>query len=1087
MTKLGETFDTEAIRYECSTANLQRGIQYFEEKRLLEFNIAEEQDKRAVLHSRVKGSHHNTYKQTIIITWREDLQTINISGQCTCPMGYNCKHVAAACLEYHKRLQATTAPVTANACFDWLESLDEESHKEHADPEEFLTYVLKPNSVTQEIIVDVLISKIKRNGSHTKGRELNINNLRYTFNYNYKTPSYLQDHDTEIIKLLLSASGNGYMLHIKGWSGAYALEKMLESGRLYWETQANPPLSRAAPRLLDCKWLRDEQGDYKLSVQTCPPAFLIPTEPAYFIDTGLQQLGVIDSPHINSKQLRKLLTAPTVPAPLAQQFSQRLVIDYPHIKLPTPANYTIQEVSGQSIQPHLTLQAAAYDKAKFFHQLQLDFIYDAYRVSAGRAEAFTMLNTQHGYVRVQRTPEVEQRFIDVLYSLGFEMADDITRTHLLFYSPEKNLSDNAQRWYAFIHEIVPDLKDQGWLIEIDQGFQMDFQDVDYWDAEIAETGQNWFEMRFHVDVNGQQVPLLPLLMPVLEQYAPDDLPDMLTLPLSRYQYLTLKSAKLKPFLKIIYEIFNTVGAGRLDNLKLSRYDAASLAQLETHSYGLFSIKGGEQLRAIGRKLLDFEGIAEVPVPKQLNAELRKYQLQGLNWLQFIREYQFGGILADDMGLGKTLQTLCHLLVEKLSGRMTAPCLIVAPTSLMSNWRREAARFTPDLKLLILQGSDRKSLFEKIPGYDLILTTYPLLSRDEEFLLAQSYYYLILDEAQIVKNPQAKAAKIVRAAKTQHRLCLTGTPMENHLGELWTQFDFLMPGFLGDSSDFKRRYRTPIELHGDAEQRQRLSKRIKPFMLRRTKQAVVEELPLKTEIVRAVALGAKQAMLYESIRLSMEQKIRRVIAEKGLARSHITILDALLKLRQTCCDPRILPLSEAQKLHESAKLELLMEMLPELLEEGRRILVFSQFTRMISLIERELQTLKIAYSKLTGQTHRRDDAIQQFKSGAADVFLISLKAGGVGLNLTEADTVIVYDPWWNPAVENQAADRAHRIGQEKPVFVYKLITENTVEEKIIALQERKQALADGVYAGGKNQSGPQFTAEDLRELFEPLSD
>ncbi|MFA5017564.1 MAG: DEAD/DEAH box helicase, partial [Methylobacter sp.] len=441
--------------------------------------------------------------------------------------------------------------------------------------------------------------------------------------------------------------------------------------------------------------------------------------------------------------------------------------------------------------------------------------------------------------------------------------------------------------------------------------------------------------------------------------------------------------------------------------------------------------------------------------------------------------------ADDMGLGKTIQTLAHLLLEKQAGRMGLPSLIIAPTSLMSNWRRETERFTPDLKILILQGTERKQLFYKIRDYDLILTTYPLLSRDEETLLEHEYHYLILDEAQTIKNPLSKAAQLVRRIKSNHRLCLTGTPMENHLGELWAQFDFLMPGFLSDSATFKKRYRTPIEVHGDSEQRVRLSRRVAPFMLRRTKQEVATELPPKTEIIRSVPLYPKQAALYESIRLTMEKKVRDAIAQKGLSRSHITILDALLKLRQTCCDPRTLSLKEAQKVQESAKLDLLMELLPEQLEEGRRILVFSQFTRMIGLIENELNDMKIGYAKLTGQTRNRDEAIERFKSGEVNVFLISLKAGGVGLNLTEADTVIIYDPWWNPAAESQAADRAHRIGQDKPVFVYKLITENTVEEKIIAMQDKKRALAEGIYKGGAKEESLKLTAEDLTALFEPL--
>jgi SNF2 family DNA or RNA helicase len=405
---------------------------------------------------------------------------------------------------------------------------------------------------------------------------------------------------------------------------------------------------------------------------------------------------------------------------------------------------------------------------------------------------------------------------------------------------------------------------------------------------------------------------------------------------------------------------------------------------------------------------------------------------------------------------------------------------------MSNWRREAERFTPDLSVLILQGVERKQHFDKINDYDLVLTTYPLLPRDEDILLKHHYHYLILDEAQTVKNPTALAAQLVRKINTNHRLCLTGTPMENHLGELWAQFDFLMPHFLGDSTSFKKRYRTPIETLGDSERKAQLSRRLAPFLLRRTKQGVASELPAKTEIIRSVPLHSKQAVLYESIRLTMEKKVRDAIAERGLSRSHITILDALLKLRQTCCDPRTLSLIEAQKIKESAKLDLLMDLLPEQLEEGRRILVFSQFTRMIALIETELNALNIGYSKLTGQTKKRDEAIELFKSGAVNVFLISLKAGGVGLNLTEADTVIIYDPWWNPAVESQAADRAHRIGQDKPVFVYKLVTENTVEEKILAMQERKRALADSIYGDEAKEQEFKLTADELTALFQPLS-
>jgi SNF2 family DNA or RNA helicase len=311
-------------------------------------------------------------------------------------------------------------------------------------------------------------------------------------------------------------------------------------------------------------------------------------------------------------------------------------------------------------------------------------------------------------------------------------------------------------------------------------------------------------------------------------------------------------------------------------------------------------------------------------------------------------------------------------------------------------------------------------------------------------------------------------------------------MENHLGELWALFDFLMPGFLGDAQRFRRHWRTPIEQHNDPERRQRLARRVAPFLLRRRKQDVLTELPPKTEIVRSVALADDQAALYEGIRLSMEKRVRSAISAQGLARSQITILDALLKLRQACCDPRLLKLPAAERVRGSAKLELLMDLLPEQLEEGRRILLFSQFTSMLGLIEPELDARGIAYAKLTGRTRKRDEVIERFRGGEVDLFLISLKAGGLGLNLVEADTVILYDPWWNPAVEAQAADRAHRIGQDKPVFVYKLLTEQTVEERMLAMQQHKRALADGIYRPGAADGGPAFSAEDIAELFAPIA-
>jgi SNF2 family DNA or RNA helicase len=406
-----------------------------------------------------------------------------------------------------------------------------------------------------------------------------------------------------------------------------------------------------------------------------------------------------------------------------------------------------------------------------------------------------------------------------------------------------------------------------------------------------------------------------------------------------------------------------------------------------------------------------------------------------------------------------------------------------PTTLVPNWLAEAGRFAPGLRVLALHGAARKERFEQIGASDLVLTTYPLIWRDHEALAAHAWHLLILDEAQYVKNAATRGAAAIRQLNARHRLCLTGTPLENNLGELWSQFDFLLPGFLGSQQDFNKRWRNPIEKSDDQTRRALLARRLRPFMLRRKKDEVATELPPKTQIVATVELEAAQRDLYETVRAAMQKKVREAIAGQGLARSHIVVLDALLKLRQACCDPRLVKLATART-ERSAKLDMLMTMLPALLAEGRKVLVFSQFTAMLDLIAAALDAADMPYVMLTGETGDRSLPVRRFQNGEVPLFLISLKAGGVGLNLTAADTVIHYDPWWNPAAENQATDRAHRLGQDKPVFVYKLIVAGSIEERIVALQEKKAALADSILSDRASE-GSGFSSEDIEALFAPL--
>jgi SNF2 family DNA or RNA helicase len=551
--------------------------------------------------------------------------------------------------------------------------------------------------------------------------------------------------------------------------------------------------------------------------------------------------------------------------------------------------------------------------------------------------------------------------------------------------------------------------------------------------------------------------------------------------------LGLSAERVKSLLSTLQHVFSLYGnKNENTRLKMQALDASLLVEIEAASHALnMRWHGGQKMLALGNKLKDFTAIQDIQVPDSFKGSLRHYQQEGLNWLQFLREYGLAGILADDMGLGKTVQILAHIMVEKTLNKSTHPFLVIAPTSLMVNWRNEAARFAPSLKVLVLHGVERKEHFASLDQYDLILTTYPLLPRDKDILLNYQYHTVILDEAQSIKNARAKFTLIANQLHCRYRLCLTGTPLENNLGELWSLFNFLLPGYLGTQKEFSSLFRTPIEKLGDIERGKLLARRIKPFVLRRTKQQVVTELPEKTEIIRIVELEGQQLDLYETIRVSMHDKIRKEIVQRGAEQSHILILDALLKLRQVCCDPALLKIALPQKTTHSAKREELLSMLVPMIAEGRKILLFSQFSSMLALIETDLARLMIPYVKLTGSTFDRETPVNVFQEGKVPLFLISLKAGGVGLNLTAADTVIHYDPWWNPAAENQATDRAYRIGQNKPVFVYKLITAGTVEEKIIEMQKRKSNLMQNLFEADSNLN-TKFTIDDLQMLFEPIT-
>lgn len=489
----------------------------------------------------------------------------------------------------------------------------------------------------------------------------------------------------------------------------------------------------------------------------------------------------------------------------------------------------------------------------------------------------------------------------------------------------------------------------------------------------------------------------------------------------------------------------------------------------------------EEFENFWKQMSTFSTSEDLKLPEGINAEFREYQTKGFGWLWFMYKYGLNGILADDMGLGKTLQALAVIQKAKEEdGPM--PTLVICPTTVVFNWESEIQKFAPTLSCMKLSGVERKQFFKEIPNYDVVITSYALVRRDIAKLKEYNFRYIILDESQNIKNAMSQTAQAVKKLQASHKLALSGTPIENKLEELWSVFDFLMPGFLFSVADFNSRYVNPIMERQDKTVEKRLKLQIYPFILRRMKRDVAKDLPDKVENIAYCELTDEQKDFYLQVLDSTKEELFKSIEQNGLEKSRLSIFSALLRLRQICCHPRLYDKENVKNIMKSGKFEKLKAMLEEIIGEGHRILLFSQFVDMLDLIKGWLEREGIPYEYLTGKTKDRQGAVERFNSTPSiPIFLISLKAGGTGLNLTGADYVIHYDPWWNPAVEDQATDRAYRIGQTKKVFVYRLITKNTVEEKIQKLKTVKRNLVDSVISVDRNIV-KSLTMDDIREIF-----
>ncbi len=1052
--------------------------------------------------AQVKGTVKYPYSVEII--FEENMAgKPGIKPVCSCPVGYKCKHTAAVLLS---ALSLPRTPVVNPALLEWAEAFRKaqattanKKTKPVQRPDR-LCYVLMKSIYLSSYIVGIYKARMSVDGQLLGALEEWTNVERALV----KPPQFVTDEDLPILRMLWKQREKYDGDITMGKQGSEILTSLLACGRLFcMERIAGNRHILSAPTRLQQGEMRDARLDWGADesgrmvprvIRSGGAVVVLPLlDATWYLDVKAGEIGLLKLAQTPA-QIAQLLSMPPlreIDVPVVSEMLREIV---PELPAPSTANLRtldIPLIPVLLLDTSLPAYMGRYRNYGFGTQVRdwasVEFHYGDAALSPDHPGEYVSL--QNGEtVRVTRDLKSEQRFIKSLPAFGFE---EMSRFGMAGAIPDQAMYglESEKAWTAFMQSILPKMRAAGWEVIIPQGFRHHLLEVEAWVGEFDEQEDGWFSLNMGIVVNGQRLALAPLLHELfkldsrwLDAILLDRMEDTeaIELLLPDGGRVKVPAERIKPLARTLIELFDGKAGG--EEIRLSRYDVARIDALAGMERWQF--KGVDALANLASKLKNTAGIRAVENPVGFALQLRNYQLEGLAWLQFLREQGLAGILADDMGLGKTAQTLAHLLMEKQGGRMDRPSLVVLPTSLIFNWKREAARFSPQLKILSLHGKERADHFPLIAQHDVILTTYPLLWRDEAALLEHNYHLLILDEAQTVKNVSSQAAPVVRRLNARHRLCLTGTPLENHLGELWAQFDFLLPGLLGDAKSFTKTWRTPIEKHGNRLRRDLLAQRVRPFIMRRRKEDVATELPPKTLIVRTVELSGTQRDLYETVRIAMDQRVREEIAEKGFARSHIIILDALLKLRQVCCDPRLLKLTAAKKVKEHAKLDLLMEMLPELVSEGRRVLVFSQFTSMLELIEFELAKENLTYVKLTGDTQNREEVVRRFQDGEVPIFLISLKAGGVGLNLTTADTVIHYDPWWNPAVENQATDRAHRLGQTKNVFVYKLVVAGSIEEKILALQEKKAELAAGILS--EDSAGlTKFGEADIAALLAPL--
>ncbi|WP_241665923.1 DEAD/DEAH box helicase [Prescottella subtropica] len=1055
----------DTLNRSVTSATLQRGRRYAADGAVLDFQVAPD---LSTVVGRVAGTH--VYEACLYLVEYDD-ELMFAEGDCDCPVGYNCKHVVALALTFAEQLPSLTATASVapwEALLDAALAVDGTADADAVPLGLRLSVALLPQGQPGVKLSAKLVEPGKT-GWVNSG--LTWSNLKYSRGANPRhlrvlhelyllhqaSSSYTYAYSTKTLDLTMFGRQLWPLLDEIRAAGVELLypKKNLGhiprpgSARIEADVRTHADGLTVTPQVtVD----GDESRPSLLGFVGAPAHGIVYvtdddvtglTGEPKFTDLPFRLARLDTSPPEMMQHL--LLTGGSIPVPRddAPRFSAQYL---PRLRrtatvVSSDDSYEAPAVSG----PRLRL-TAHYRPA---HTVDLDWRF-VYRV--GDAEHAVPVTPQPG--ENFRDLDAEQR---VLVDL------DLQR-------PQGTLT--GLDTLRFTTETLPLLQSDDRLDVVIEGRPADYRDVgdtlEIGLATDATTGTDWFDLEVTVTVDGRIVPFRDI-------FAALDAGETHLL-LDDGAHLALDKPELRRLRELLTEA-RTLRDKDGERLQLSRFQAGLWEELT----GLGVVRRqAAQWRTQVQGLLDVASSATTAVPDDLDATLRPYQVDGFRWLAFLRTHGLGGILADDMGLGKTLQSLALICHAHREHPDAAPVLIVAPTSVVGNWVSEAARFAPGLRVVAVTETSTKRgapLAESIAGADVIVTSYTLLRLDADEYLARPWSMLLLDEAQFVKNHQSKTYQCVRRVESPVKIAITGTPMENNLMELWSMLSITAPGLFPEPKAFADTYRKPIESGSAPEMLERLRRRIKPLMLRRTKEQVASDLPAKQEQVLEIDLSPKHRKLYDTHLQRERRKILGLVDD--LDRNRFTILQSLTLLRRLSLDAALLDDKHAAV--PSAKIDALLEQLADVIAGGHRALVFSQFTGFLARVRDRLDADGIEYAYLDGKTRARARVIDAFKTGSAPVFLISLKSGGFGLNLTEADYCFLLDPWWNPATEAQAVDRTHRIGQTRNVMVYRLIARDTIEDKVTALQGRKSALFDAV-VDGDGAFGSALTADDIRELL-----